>query len=117
MMLFIVCMSIFGSQALKQHKNSHGNAVHGQEKNTWEVRKIQDYVQKYQQAHIAMIALGCNPMEFRYQELKNEDLYTKNVNEPHTLGDGGKVEGWIWHKGYYGNLSDEDEAEYTLDCK
>ena len=44
-----------------------------------------------------MIALGCNPENprFEYPELKDEDLCTKNVDQPHNLGDGGKVEGWI----------------------
>ncbi|KAJ7094336.1 hypothetical protein C8R44DRAFT_749527 [Mycena epipterygia] len=97
------------SQALRQHKNSRKNAVHGQEKNTCAVRKIkdvqtkiQDYVNKYRQARIAMIALGCNPEDprFEYPELKDADLYTKNVDQPHNLGDGGKVEGWIWWKAH-----------------
>ena len=66
-----------------------------------------------------MIALGCNPEDpiFGFPELSDEDLYTKNVDQPHNLGDGGKVEGWIWQQGYHGNLSQAEEAEYTLDCE
>ncbi|KAJ7325490.1 hypothetical protein DFH08DRAFT_817163 [Mycena albidolilacea] len=43
-----------------------------------------------------MITLGCNPQDpkFGFPELRDKDLYTKNVDEPHNLGDGGKVEGW-----------------------
>ncbi|KAJ6479127.1 hypothetical protein C8R45DRAFT_832826, partial [Mycena sanguinolenta] len=37
--------------------------------------------------------------------LKDKDLYTKNVNEPHNLDDVRKVEGWIWRQGYYGNMT------------
>ncbi|KAJ7348008.1 hypothetical protein DFH08DRAFT_808776 [Mycena albidolilacea] len=62
--------------------------------------KIQSHVKKYQQACTAMITLGCD---------------TKNVNEPHALGDGGKAEGWIWQHGYKGNLSAAKEADYVLD--
>ncbi|KAJ7610099.1 hypothetical protein FB45DRAFT_875911 [Roridomyces roridus] len=86
------------SQALRQRKNLRGNAVHGQERNTRAVHKIQDvqskiqeYVKKYQQAHLAMVALGRNPQDPRYPELKDQDLYTKNVNEPHNLGDGARL--------------------------
>ncbi|KAJ7612757.1 hypothetical protein FB45DRAFT_874959 [Roridomyces roridus] len=110
------------SQALRHHKNSRGNAVHGQDKNTRAVHKIQDvqtkiqdYVKKYQQARLAMISLGLNTRDSRYPELKDEDLYTKSVNEPHNLGDGSKLEGWIWRKGHHGNMSEVEEAEYTLD--
>ena len=93
------------SQALRQHQNARNNAVFGQEKNTQAVQKIRDvqsriqnYVKNYHHARAAMIALGCNPEDpnFGFPELKDEDLYTKNVNEPHNLGDGKKVEGWIW---------------------
>ncbi|KAJ7257326.1 hypothetical protein C8J57DRAFT_1235049 [Mycena rebaudengoi] len=61
-----------------------------------------------------MIALGCNPQDpkFGFLELRDEDLYTKNVDQPHNLGDGGKVEGWIWRQGYHENLSEAEEAEY-----
>ena len=36
-----------------------------------------------------MIALGCNPEDprFQYPELKDTDLYTKNVDQPYNLGD------------------------------
>ncbi|KAJ7233451.1 hypothetical protein C8J57DRAFT_1090535 [Mycena rebaudengoi] len=112
------------SQALRQYKNARSNVVHGQEKNTRAVQKIKDvqtkiqsYVHKYRQAHTAMIALGCNPQDpkFGFLELRDEDIYTKNVDQPHNLGDGGKVEGWIWRQGYHENLSEAEEAEYVLD--
>ena len=81
--------------------------------------RIQDYVKKYRQARIAMIALSCNTEDprFEYPQLKDADLYTKNVDQPHNLGDGEKVEGWIWQKGKHGNLSEAEDAKYTLDCK
>ncbi|KAJ6506461.1 hypothetical protein DFH09DRAFT_867734, partial [Mycena vulgaris] len=31
------------------------------------------------------------------------------------VGDGAKTEGWIWRQGYYGNLTDEEEAKYVQD--
>ncbi|KAJ7898187.1 hypothetical protein B0H14DRAFT_2557228 [Mycena olivaceomarginata] len=114
-------------QALREHKNACGNVVHGQEKkNTYAVQKIKDvqtkiqsYVHKYQQARTALIALGCNPQDpqFRFPKLRDEDLYTKNVDQPHNLGNGGKVEGWIWQQGYHENLSEVEEAEYVPDLK
>ena len=66
-----------------------------------------------------MIALGCDPQDpkFGFSELKDEDLYTKRVDEPHNVGDGAKTEGWIWREGYYGNLTNEEEAKYVQDCK
>ncbi|KAJ7833328.1 hypothetical protein B0H14DRAFT_2591522 [Mycena olivaceomarginata] len=50
-----------------------------------------------------MIALGCNPQgpKFGFPELRDKNLYTKNVDQPHNLGDGGKVE--------------VEEAEYVPD--
>ncbi|KAJ7690290.1 hypothetical protein B0H14DRAFT_2652467, partial [Mycena olivaceomarginata] len=98
------------SQALGRHKNARSNVVHGQEKGTRAVQrikdvqtKIQSYGHKYWQACTAMIALGCNPQDpkFGFPELRDEDLYTKNVDQPHNLGGGGKVEA--------------EEAEYVLD--
>ncbi|KAJ6489120.1 hypothetical protein C8R45DRAFT_929812 [Mycena sanguinolenta] len=91
------------SHALKQHKNARNNAVHGQAKNTRAVQKIKDVQTKIQDR------------SFGFPELKDEDIYTKDVHEPHNLGDGGKVEGWIWQQGYYGNLSPTEEADYALD--
>ncbi|KAJ7805868.1 hypothetical protein B0H14DRAFT_2610939 [Mycena olivaceomarginata] len=97
------------SQALRQHKNAYNNVVHGQEKNTCAVQrikdvqtKIQSYVPKYRQARTALITLGRNPQDpkFGFPELRDKDLYTKNVDQPHNLGDGGKVEA--------------EEAEYVL---
>ena len=66
-----------------------------------------------------MIALGCDPGDpnFGFPELKDEDLYAKNVHEPHVLGDGGKTEGWILWLGHYENLSAAEEAEYVADCE
>ncbi|KAJ7318442.1 hypothetical protein DFH08DRAFT_820046 [Mycena albidolilacea] len=70
------------------------NVVHGQEKNTRAVQrikdvqtKIQSYIHKYQQACTAMIAFGCNPQDpkFGFPELRDEDIYTKNVDQPHNL--------------------------------
>ncbi|KAJ6450266.1 hypothetical protein C8R45DRAFT_946873 [Mycena sanguinolenta] len=54
--------------------------------------RIQNYVKKYRHTRAAMIALGCNPgdLKFLLPELRDEDLYTKNVDQPHNLGDGGK---------------------------
>ncbi|KAJ6459862.1 hypothetical protein C8R45DRAFT_941924 [Mycena sanguinolenta] len=54
--------------------------------------RIQNYVKKYRHAHVTMIALGCNPEDpkFGFPQLRDEDLYTKNVDQPHNLGDGGK---------------------------
>ncbi|KAJ6506564.1 hypothetical protein C8R45DRAFT_922749 [Mycena sanguinolenta] len=104
------------SHALRHHKNARNNAVFGQEKNTravqkiWDVQtRIQNYVKKYCHAPAAMIALGCNPEDpnFGFPELKDEDLYTKNVNEPDNLGAG--------KKGYYGNMTPEEEVDYVLD--
>ncbi|KAJ7302508.1 hypothetical protein DFH08DRAFT_826531 [Mycena albidolilacea] len=76
--------------------------------------KIQSYVHKYRQARTAMITLGCNPQDpkFGIPELRDKDLYTKNVDQPHNLGDGGKLEGWIWQQSYHENLSEAEEAEY-----
>ncbi|KAJ7301589.1 hypothetical protein DFH08DRAFT_724114, partial [Mycena albidolilacea] len=100
-----LCESIQHSQALRQHKNARSNAVHGQEKITCAVQrikdvqtKIQSYVQKYWQACTAMITLGCNPQDpkFGFPELRDKDLYTKNIDQTHNLDDGGKVESWIW---------------------
>jgi hypothetical protein len=101
--------------------------VHGQEKkNPCAVQKIKDvqtkiqsYVPKYRQARTALIALGCNPQdpEFGFSKLRDEDLYTKNVDQPHNLGDGGKVEGWIWQQGYHENSSEVEEAQYVPDCE
>ncbi|KAJ7808095.1 hypothetical protein B0H14DRAFT_2609208 [Mycena olivaceomarginata] len=64
--------------------------------------KIQSYVHKYRQARTALITLGRNPQDpkFGFPELRDKDLYTKNVDQPHNLGDGGKVEA--------------EEAEYVL---
>ncbi|KAJ6501324.1 hypothetical protein DFH09DRAFT_1102544 [Mycena vulgaris] len=31
------------------------------------------------------------------------------------VGDVAKTEGWIWRQGYYGNLTDEEEAKYVQD--
>jgi hypothetical protein len=93
------------SQALKQQKNSRNNAVHGQEKNTRAVKvikdvekKIENHRSKYRLAHSAMIKPGCNPADptFGFPELKDSDLYTTDVNQPHQLGDDSKSEGWIW---------------------
>ncbi|KAJ6481348.1 hypothetical protein DFH09DRAFT_950853, partial [Mycena vulgaris] len=112
------------SQALRQHKNARNNAVWGQAKNTRAVKKIRDiqtrikkYVKKYRHTRNAMIAIGCDPQDpkFGFPELKDEDLYTKRVDEPHNVGDGAKTEGWIWRQGYYGNLTDEEEAKYVQD--
>ncbi|KAJ6484891.1 hypothetical protein C8R45DRAFT_931325 [Mycena sanguinolenta] len=45
--------------------------------------------------------------KFGFPELRDEDLYTKNVDQPNNLSDGGK--------GFHGNLTAAEEAEYVLD--
>ncbi|KAK7021435.1 hypothetical protein R3P38DRAFT_2435965, partial [Favolaschia claudopus] len=52
-----------------------------------------------------------------FPELEDKDLYTTDVNEPHQLRDGSKVEGWIWRIGKYGNPSPEEQAQMSLDVQ
>ncbi|KAJ6452967.1 hypothetical protein C8R45DRAFT_847461, partial [Mycena sanguinolenta] len=96
-----LCKPLQHSQALRQHKNARNNAVYehlGSTKIRDVQTRIHNYVKKYWHTRIAMLALGCNPGDpkFGLPELRDEDLYTKNVDQPHNLGDEGKVEGWIW---------------------
>ncbi|KAJ6452205.1 hypothetical protein C8R45DRAFT_945755 [Mycena sanguinolenta] len=92
-------------QSLWEQKNSNYDKVKliACETNTRTVQKIRDvqsriqnYDKKYCNDHAVMIAIGCSPEDpnFGFPELKDEDLYTNNVNEPHNLGDVKKVEGW-----------------------
>ncbi|KAJ7605809.1 hypothetical protein FB45DRAFT_879127 [Roridomyces roridus] len=70
---------IWHSQALRQRKNLRGNAVrvHGQEWNTRAISGVERPGPLYQECQ-------------RAAQLRRW----------------GKVEGWIWRKGYHGNLSD-----------
>ncbi|KAJ7848506.1 hypothetical protein B0H14DRAFT_2583018 [Mycena olivaceomarginata] len=55
--------------------------------------------------------------KFGFPKLRDEDLYTKNVDQPHNLGNGGKIEGWIWQQGYHENSSEVEGAEYFPDLQ
>ena len=105
MMLFVACASISNTARHSDSKNACNNDVHGQPKNTRAAQKIKDvqtrinnYVRKYRHARAAMIVLGCDPKDpkFGFPELRDEDLYTKSVDQLNNLGEGVEVEGWIW---------------------
>jgi hypothetical protein len=89
MMLFIAFMSKSDIARHLDSTRTHAKMLFVANKRTHAVHKIkdvqtkiQDYVKKYRQARSAMITLGCSPEDprFEYPELKDADLYTKNVD-------------------------------------
>ena len=52
-----------------------------------------------------------------YRELRDEDLYLKNVVQPHALGDGSKTESWLWSFGAAASLSTVERTEFENECE
>lgn len=110
------------SIALLQHKNAKRNAIHGQDLNTRAGKLVQEsnrkkrsHMQKYSASRAKMIALGLPTDNEQFPELKDGDTYMKDPSKPHKLGDGKKIEGWIWRVGITGDMTEEEREEYSED--
>lgn len=74
-------------------------------------KKQNKAVEKYKKARAAMIGLGRDVGE-SFPEMKPEDLWMKLVSENCKVGDGTKVEGWIWQVGALGDMNDEERDAF-----
>ena len=108
--------------ALSHQKNSRKNAIHGQYLNTRvgtilsdAIQKRDGYKQKYRRTREAMIQLGMSEKSEEFPELTDADIWRKDPLQYHKLGDGQKMDGWIWRVGLPANMSDEEREEYLED--
>lgn len=65
-----------------------------------------------------MIALGMDPKNPVYKELKDTDVFRHSSHHPVKLGEGGKAPGWIWTSKMGSTLvADKDLAEWSKEGK
>ncbi|KIM86495.1 hypothetical protein PILCRDRAFT_86628 [Piloderma croceum F 1598] len=102
-------------QTLNQHRKDHvckqGPATCVKEIIFDARLKQSTQAEKYRAAHAAMVRLGHTDNTF--PELKDGDMYTKDTMAPHALGDGLKMEGWIWNVGPLGKMSETEYEDWT----
>ena len=70
---------------------------------------------KYRRTRRALIALGLPQTDTRWQELRDDELWGKNVSTTRTMGDSRKRDPWFWHVVQPANLSTEQQKEWSID--
>ncbi|KDR78511.1 hypothetical protein GALMADRAFT_209005 [Galerina marginata CBS 339.88] len=111
------------SLSLSRYKKSKKNAVHGQNLNTRFSSMLRDAydkqdvnIAKYQRSRDAMIRLGLANDNEEFPELGPNDLWMKDPALYHQLGDGKRMEGWIWRVGLPANVSDAEREGFLEDA-
>jgi hypothetical protein len=73
---------------------------------------------QYRRARAALLSLGLPKDDKVLQELRNDQLWMKNVSAPRTLGatnEGGDP--WFWSAGRPAGLTKEEDDEWSQECK
>ncbi|KAG7090399.1 hypothetical protein E1B28_009518 [Marasmius oreades] len=79
-----------------------------------EVKK-QVYASHYRASRSAILSLLGVDESPDYPVLNDEDMYTKNPTAARELGDGKRVDAWIWRYGQLKGLGTQAKAEFLID--
>ena len=71
----------------------------------------------YRNAREAIVRLGRSMADDMFPELKESDLTMKSVTSSHELGDGQKIDSWIWRHGPLGEIPKEEQDEFQEQSK
>jgi hypothetical protein len=52
-----------------------------------------------------------------FRELRDDELWMKNVSSTHELGDGAKPDPWFWAVGRPSKMSPEENEQWSRECK
>jgi hypothetical protein len=72
-------------------------------------------VRKYQCARNAMVGLGLSTTDTRWRELRDDELWGKNVSVTRSIGDSRKRDPWFWHVVQPAGLSQEQQMAWSND--
>ena len=96
--------------------------VHGQRGNTRAQTLMKSLAKtkhaaadKYRKARAALISLGLSENDPTLKPLHDSDLWMKDINQPHALGDGTKEEPWFWTTGRPQGMTEAEDIEWSLD--
>ena len=110
--------AILVKNALFCSKKNQKSSVQTRTRSEWFIedarRQVCMHASLYQNSYQAMLSLGLPTDDPAYKPLTNKDLKTKNASQDRQLGDGSKVDSWIW--GPIGELNDEERSEWEIDC-
>jgi hypothetical protein len=70
---------------------------------------------KYRRARNALISLGLPQTDERWRELRDDELWGKNVTTARGMGDSHKRDPWFWHVVQPAGLSKEQQNEWSID--
>jgi hypothetical protein len=94
--------------------------IHGQSANTRAQAFLQSLsadkinaAEKYRCACTALRALGLSEDDTMFRELRDDELWMKNVSSTHALGDGGKPDPWFWALGRPSGMSAAEDKEWS----
>lgn len=72
---------------------------------------------KYRCARHAMLNLGLAETHHRWQELKDDQLWGKNVTEVRSMGDGQKRDPWFWSIVKPDGLTEAQEKDWSTESE
>jgi hypothetical protein len=72
-------------------------------------------VNKYRRARHALLGLGLPKTDMRWRELRDDELWGKNVSVTRSIGDSRKRDPWFWHVVQPAGLSQEQQKEWSVD--
>lgn len=112
-----ICQVIRYTLSASKHKRSH---AHGVTQNTRAGKilraaseKKSVWMQKYARARKHLIGLGMSTDDPAFPPLQEKDTFLKNIEDPHTIGDGKKHSGWIWSFGQGPAATDDHNKPET----
>jgi hypothetical protein len=106
-----LCNSILHTMVLRDAKKEHAHGVYqntraGKFINSVKAKK-RLWMARYNEARSRLLSLTNNDPKImdNFPVLKEEDTYAKNATSARNLGDGAKVDSWIWTFGRLKGLS------------
>jgi hypothetical protein len=71
----------------------------------------------YRRSRNAMLSLGLSETDSHWRELRDDELWGKNVSVVRSMGDSKRRDPWFWHVVAPRGLSKEKEEEWSLDSE
>ncbi|KAF8204536.1 hypothetical protein BJ912DRAFT_277 [Pholiota molesta] len=116
-----LCNSILHTMVLRDAKKEHAHGVYqntraGKFINSVKAKK-RLWMARYNEARSRLLSLTNNDPKImdNFPVLKEEDTYAKNATSARNLGDGVKVDSWIWTFGRLKGLSRDERDNFAFE--
>lgn len=109
----------FNYNLLDKKNNVHGIAATLRSESFLRVLTLDKQIaaRTYRRSRKAMLSLGLSETDTHWRELRDDELWDKNVSVVRSMGDRQRRDPWFWHVVAPRGLSKEKDEEWSLDSE